>query len=492
MSKGKVIIAGAGIGSADLITVRAKNAIEEADVIIFDRLLNRDLITPYEGKKELYYAGKSAADHYLSQDEINALMVKKAREGKTVLRLKGGDPYVFGRGGEEAEYLVAHDIDFEVIPGVTAGVVSLMYAGIPATHRDVVTSITFATGHRKKGVIGNFQEYGKLEGNLVFYMGLNNLSKITAELMEGGMDPEKPAAVIMNGAYPSQRVFVSKVGTIAEEIKKENFGSPSLIVIGDGVPFRESLNFYEKLPLFGKKIVVTRARTQASKLVKKLEDLGADVTQAPTIEIRRTDPTPLRKALEDWNYTHVVFHSVNGTKIFFDEFMKHRDVRDLAGVKCCAVGESTARMLRKRGIEPDIVPDRFVGEELVEAIGNDDVKDRRILLPHSMSTRKKLLDDYKKIGKLTPIPVYESVMPEELAELPEDPDYVLFMSSTTVSNFVKAYGIEVLKRAKTVSIGPITSGTLKETGVEPDLESEKSTIDSLVECVKEDVAHENA
>lgn len=485
--KGIVKIAGAGIGSADMITVRAMNALEEADVIIYDRLLNEDLILPYLDKKETYYAGKAASNHYLPQDEINALMVQKAKEGKTVLRLKGGDPYIFGRGGEEAEYCVEHGVDFEVIPGVTSGVVSLMFAGIPATHRDVSTSVTFITGHRKRGCVGNFHEYAKLNGTLVFYMGLKNLPIITGDLLEGGMDPHRPCAVIMNGAYPYQRVFTSTVGKVAEEIKKENFGSPSLIVVGDVVTYRNTLNFYESRPLFGKTVVVTRARTQASKLVKLLEREGAHTVQAPTLEIQPMNEGALEEAVKDFDASHLVLHSINGAEFFFKAFLKHRDLRDLYGVKLCCVGSATAKYLEKLGLRPDVVPDRFVGEELAEAIVKEGTPIKSIFLPRSAKTRTSLLEEYRALGELKDLPVYDSVMPEELAELPENPDYILFMSSTTVENFLKAYGRETLLKAKVISIGPVTTKTLKDWNIPVYGETKKATVEAMVEFLKEDV-----
>lgn len=284
MNKGIVKIVGAGIGPADLITCRAKKALDTADVIIYDRLLNPSLLSPYLDTKELHYVGKAASNHHLSQDKINELIIEKAKKGNIVVRLKGGDPYIFGRGGEEAEFCVENGIPFEIIPGVTSGVVSLMYAGIPATHRDAATSISFITGHRKKGVAGDFKKYANLDGTLVFYMGLNNLSLIVNDLLEGGMSPSKPAAVIMNGAYPNQRVFTSTLDEIVEGIDGLGFQSPSLIVVGDVIRYRDILNFYEKKSLFGKNIVVTRARKQASKLVESLLSLGANVIEAPTID----------------------------------------------------------------------------------------------------------------------------------------------------------------------------------------------------------------
>lgn len=484
---GKVIIVGAGIGSKDLITVKAKNVLEDAEVIIYDRLLNNSIISELGEYKELYYVGKKAADHFLTQDEINELMVQKAKEGKKVVRLKGGDPYVFGRGGEEVEFLIENGLDFEVVPGVTSGVVSLMYAGIPATHRDACTSVSFITGHRKTGVIGDFHEYAKLNGTLVFYMGLNNLKKITDDLLEGGMDGNKPAAVIMNGAYPNQRVFTSTVEKIAEEIKPLNFGSPSLIVIGEVVNYRDKLNFFETKELFGKTIVNTRALSQNSKLSKILLDLGANVIEAPTIEIHQVNKDLLIDKIKSLDYTHIVFNSVNAAEIFINEYLKIRDIRDLFNIKICVIGEKTREVFEKYGIRPEVMPNTYVGEELIDSIKPFVDKDSKVFLPHSSITRKVLLEELDKIVDLDQLVVYENTLPKEKVDLPNAIDYVLFTSSSTVSNFISMYGSEVLKKSKVISIGPITTQKLLDEGIPIYRESEKATIDSMVDTIKEDV-----
>lgn len=496
MKKGIVKITGAGIGPKDMLTIKAKKALDAADVIVYDRLLNSDIIKGYEGKKEMYYAGKTAGDHFLTQDQINDLIVEKAKEGKNVVRLKGGDPYIFGRGGEEALYLLENGLDFEVIPGVTSGVLSLMYAGIPATFRDVATSISFITGHRSQGTENNFSDYAKLDGTLVFYMGLKNLKDLSADLIEAGMDKDRPAAVIMHGGYPDQKIQVSTVENIYADIQGKDFGSPSLIVIGEVIRLRDQLNFYENLDLFSKKILVIRARTQASSLSEKLTDLGAEVIEAPCIEIKERVDENFTQALEGFKekrYSHLVIHSVNGGEIFFKNFLKDHDIRDLAGVKICSIGKMTSKLIKSYGLKPDIEPDTYIGEELLDAIKRDlkNCGDKpRFFLPHSNLTREKLLQGYRDLGTLDSFVVYENTLPEEKVEF-DKVDYILFTSSSTVENFIDLYGKEATMDAKIVSIGDITSKTIEKFGLRLYGQSKEATIDSLIEFLREDSKNEN-
>lgn len=489
MTEGFVKIVGAGIGSEDLITIKGKEALENADVIIYDQLLNYNLIKPYEGKKELYFAGKIAGKHFLKQEETNALLVKKAKEGKKVVRLKGGDPYIFGRGGEEADVLYENNIPFEIIPGVTAGVVSLMYAGIPATYRNISTSISFITGQRKKGVIGNFKNYAKLDGTLVFYMGLNNIEKITSDLLEGGIEPEKPACIISNGAYPHQKIFISTVGKIAEEIKNVELKSPNLIVIGDVINFRENLNFYEKKELFGKKIAITRATSQSSTLKKKLGNLGCETFEIPCIKIEENiedDFLEMLKNFENYNFTHLVFHSTNSVEIFFKYFLKYHDLRDLGKIKIATVGKMTTKVLNKYHLNSDLCPENFYGKNLVELIKNDDVKNKKILLPHSKKTDEKLLNSYSEIGELFEYKIYDSVLPEKIENFPKNLDYIMFTSSSTVDNFMKMYSLELEKNTKLVAIGKMTENSIKNYSFHNYFVSKDATIDSMIDFIKED------
>lgn len=494
MKKGIVKITGAGIGPSDMLTIRAKKALDAADVIVYDRLLNEDIIKPYLDKKEMYFAGKTAGNHYLTQDEINDLICKKAKEGKTVVRLKGGDPYIFGRGGEEAEYLLKNNIAFEVIPGITSGVLSLMYSGIPATFRDIATSVSFITGHRSQGSEEKFSQYGKLEGTLVFYMGLNNIETVTKELIEGGMDKNRPAAVIMHGGYPDQKTLVSTVENISEEIKDKNFGSPSLIVVGEVIKLRDKLNFYEKLPLFSKRILVTRSMSQASTLVENLRNLGAEVVEAPCIEINEKFNNNFIEALKSFkekNYTHLVFHSVNAAEIFFKNFLLYNDIRALYRTKICSIGKKTSEIIKAYGLVPDIEAKEFVGEALVEEIKEDKSENKRILLPHSNLTREDLLKKYKELGSLDDFIVYENKIPKKTEELSEV-DYILFTSSSTVENFKKLYGNEFLDKAKVISIGKITTKTIIDNGIKLYGQAKEATIASMIEFLEEDTKNENA
>lgn len=494
MNRGIVKITGAGIGPKDMLTVKAQKALDDADVIIYDKLLNEDILKPYYGKKELYYAGKTAGKHSLPQEKINNLILEKAGEGKKVVRLKGGDPYIFGRGGEEAAYLSERGVDFEVIPGITAGVLALMYSGIPATFRDVASSVSFITGHRSREKESDFSRYAKLDGTLVFYMGLTNLDRLTADLIAGGMDKDRPAAVIMHGGYPDQKIHISTVESIFKDIQGKDFDSPSLIVIGDVIKLRDRLNFYEKLPLFSKKVLVTRASSQASALCEMLENLGAQVIEAPCIAIKELESADFIAALEGFKkkkYTHLVIHSVNGGEIFFKKFLETYDVRDLAGVKICSIGKMTGELIKSYGLKPDIEAVKFVGEALLDAVKADPSKEKKIFLPHSNLTRPELLQAYKDAGELYSFVVYENTLPEKKADF-KDADYALFTASSTVENFITLYGKDALKKTKVISIGDITSKTIKEHGLNLYGQAEEASIDSLIKFLMEDTKNENA
>lgn len=482
----KVILAGAGIGNKKNITLAAHEALEKADVIIYDRLLNQEIIQPYLGKKETYYVGKAASNHTLTQEQINELIVKRAHEGKKVVRLKGGDPYIFGRGSEEALFLKENGLDFEVLPGVTSGVVCLNTAGIPATHRNLSTSISFITGHHSKGSESNFHQYAKLEGTLVFYMGLNNLEMITRDLIEGGMDPNKSIAVIMNGAGNNQKTFVSTVSKVVEEIQGKGFGSPSLIVIGDTIDLRKDLNHFENRPLFGKSIAITRPLHQSSKLAEKLEDQGALVYKIPTISIEPIQLDQLEKDLEEFDYTHLLFTSANSVSIFFQTFLKKHDIRDLGLVKIAAIGKKTKQMIEKYHLKVDIFPDTYVGEAFVEAVEKSIDGSAKLYFPHSNISRKKIIEGLDKLGDLRELSIYQTVKPKEIMELPENLDAILFTSSSTVKNFVEIYGKDPLEKIRLYSIGSITSETIKDLGLSLYKESKEATIDSLVEALKEE------
>lgn len=481
----KVILAGAGIGSRDNLTIAVDKALKEAHVIIYDRLLNQDIIAPYLGKKEMYYVGKAASDHTLSQDEINDLIVKRAKEGKKVVRLKGGDPYIFGRGSEEALFLKDNGLDFEVLPGVTSGVVCLNTAGIPATHRNLATSVSFITGHRSQGTESTFHQYAKLDGTLVFYMGLNNLDLISKELIEGGMDPKKPIAVIMRGGTNNQRTFTSTLDSIVEEIEGKGFGSPALIVVGETVGLRKDLNYFEEKPLFGKEIAITRPPHQASKLKKLLETKGAYVHSLPTISIEPINREALEEAIENFDYSHLLFTSANSVAIFFKVFLAKHDIRDLGQAKIVVIGQKTKQMVEKHHLKVDHFPKTFVGEDFIKAVESTIDGPAKLLFPHSNISRKTILEGLGALGDLTEIPVYETKAPNEPVDLPENLDALVFTSSSTVKNFVDLYGKEALENKKIFSIGKITSNTITELGLEVYQESKEATIESLVDALEE-------
>lgn len=488
---GKVIIAGAGIGSAKNLTLAVKEALDEAEVIIYDRLLNPEIIEDYQGKKELLYVGKKAGNHSLEQEEINRLMVERARAGKKVVRLKGGDPYVFGRGGEEVLYLREQGLDFEVLPGLSAGTVCLNTAGFPATHRDLATSVSFITGHRKKGVVGTFHQYAKLEGTLVFYMGLNSLEKIVRDLIAGGMSPQRPIGIIQNGAYNSQKTLFSTLEKILDEPKLEEMSSPALIVVGEVINLRNEMDYFTRRPLFGVSIGLTRALKQAGTVRARLDELGAVTHLLPTIELSPSGDEELNAAVQE-DYSHLVLTSVNAVERFFSAYLARRDIRDLAGTTIAVVGRKTAKAVEKYHLKADICPEVYQGEALIEAIRPSVDKGSKILFPHSAKTRPELISALAELGDLREFAVYENHVPTELKPLPDDLEYMLFTSSSTVENFVKIYGTTALKNSKIISIGEICSRSIKKLGLELYAQSPEATIDSLIETIKEDVYAQNA
>lgn len=481
----KVIIAGAGIGDKDNLTIKVKNALDSCDIIIYDRLLNDDIISQYSDSKELYYVGKAASDHTLTQDQINSLMVEKAKEGKKIVRLKGGDPYVFGRGGEEALYLLENGIDFEVMPGLTSGIVCLNTAGIPATHRNLTTSITFITAHRAKNEEISFEKYAALDGTLVFYMGLNNLDKITYDLMAGGMEKDKKIAVIMNGAMPSQKVLVSTLENVKEDIKDKGFASPALIVVSDNINYRDMLNYFEKRPLFGKKILVTRAKHQIDSISSRLENLGAQVIKAPTIDITPTNIDKLEEDFDNFDYDYLIFTSVNSVKIFFENFVKNHDIRQLHKTKIATIGEKTRKEVEKYHLKVELSPEKYIGEQLVKILQENLKKTDKVYFPHSNLSREKIISSISEISNLKELAIYKTTPTSQIIDIPQDIVAVVFTSSSTVDNFVSIYGKDKIKNTKIFSIGDITSDSIKKHNLKVYKQSKKATIDSLIDAVLE-------
>ncbi len=500
--KGKVYLVGAGPGDYKLLTIKGLECIKKADVIVYDRLANENYLKEAKSDCEFIYVGKASSDHTVPQDDINRIIADKAKEGKIVTRLKGGDPYVFGRGGEEGELLYEEEIDFEVVPGITSAIGGLCYAGIPITHRDFASSFHVVTGHLrdddKENEEINWNALASMRGTLVFLMGVANIEKISANLIKEGKDKNTPVALISWATRPNQRVVEANLGNVYEVALKEKVKPPTLIVVGDVVKLRDKLNFFENKPLFNKSILVTRARTQSSSLVEKINDLGGNPIEIPTIKIEKIENnTELEHKINNIkDYSYLILSSKNGVEIFFDKLEEmNLDSRVLYNTKVCAIGEATAREIKKRGIIADIVPAKFVGEELFEKLKYILNPDDKVLIPRAANARDYLVDKISEICEIKEVYTYNTAIDnskkEEILNIIENRkiDYITFASSSTVTNFIEIVGednLYKLSNAKVISIGPITSNTMKNNNINIYKESEAATIDSMVEAIIKD------
>ncbi|MBW1815657.1 MAG: uroporphyrinogen-III C-methyltransferase [Deltaproteobacteria bacterium] len=501
-AKGKVYLVGAGPGDPGLLTLKGKACISRADVLVYDYLANPALLGFAKAKAELIYVGKKAGVHTLSQDEINSLIVKKALAGGTVVRLKGGDPFIFGRGGEEAQELAAAGIDFEFVPGVTSAIAVPAYAGIPLTHRDHTATVAFITGHedpRKDTSNIAWDKISTAAGTLVFLMGVGNLAKIAERLVANGRPPDTPVAVIRRGTEPAQRTIVGTLGTIARIAEEAQVTPPAIIVVGQVVRLRETLNWFEKRPLFGKRIVVTRAREQASGFMKDLAMLGAECIEFPTIRVVPPDSwEPLDTAIGSLpQYRWVLFTSVNGVKSFLMRLEAlGKDVRELKGCRIGAIGPKTAEIWKDMGIRPDLMPDEYRAEAVIEAFRRHGVEGARILLPRALEAREILPESLREMGALVDVvPAYRTVLPdshtERVGEMLKNRSIhmVTFTSSSTVRNFVKMFEgrdfrINPGEKGPTVAcIGPVTAKTAEEHGFRVDVMPDAYTIEALTESI---------
>ena len=498
--KAKVYLVGAGPGDPGLITVKGKKCVQTADVIIYDYLASPALLKYARKSAELIYVGKKGGEHTLSQDQINDLIVEKAKTGVTVTRLKGGDPFIFGRGGEEAEVLFKAGLPFEIVPGVTSAIAAPAYAGIPLTHRKLTSTLAFVTGHEdptKEETSINWQALATGIGTLVFFMGVKNLPQITRQLMDQGKSPDTPVALVRWGTTPSQVTVSGTLETIVEKVRTAGLKAPALIVVGDVVNLRSTLKWFEKRPLLGKRIIVTRARQQASDLVSRLSDLGAECLEYPTIKIvPPKDPEPLQEAVKNLPaYDWIVFTSVNGVSHFFEQlFAAGKDVRALSQMQTAAIGPATAEQLRKYGLNSDIVPETYRAESVVDAFKEMNVKGKKILLPRAREARPILPVELTKMGaEVDEIPAYETLIAAENADdltrqLEEKRvDLVTFTSSSTVKNFKALLPADQFKKLMQgviiASIGPITTETAKELDFDVHISAESFTIPGLVEAI---------
>ena len=479
-----VYLVGAGPGDAGLLTLRACELLQSADVVIYDRLADDAILNFCAGAKKIY-VGKAAGKHTLKQAEINQLLVDEARQNKVVVRLKGGDPFVFGRGGEEALYLRENDLPFEIVPGVTSAVAVPAYAGIPVTHRGIATSFAVVTGHEdptKPESTINWAKLSTAVDTLIFLMGVANLPQIVAKLIEHGRPPETPAALIRWGTKPAQEVFT----TTLAEVPNAKILPPAIFVVGEVVNLRDKLKWFETRPLFGKKILVTRARAQASKLSSTLQDLGAEVVECPTIRIAPPSDNfrlidEAIKNLRGFDWT--ILTSANGVEKFFERLKLHGlDARALN--KVAAIGSATAEKLSSFGIIADVVPKNFIAESLADSL-KEFVGGKKVLLARAEVARDVLPEMLKTFGaEVTIAPVYQTLA-ESPAQIDFDSiDLITFTSSSTVENFVAAYGVEPLKKIPSAAIGTITAQKLVSFDITVAIVAKEFTINGLVDAIK--------
>jgi uroporphyrinogen III methyltransferase / synthase len=496
---GVVYLVGAGPGDPGLMTTRSLELIASAEAIFYDRLIPPGALDGARGDAELVYVGKQPGIPSVPQEEIGERLIEAAGAGKSVVRLKGGDPFVFGRGGEEGEALREAGIEFEVVPGVTAGVAATAYAGIPVTHRDDASAVAFVTGHEdpeKEESALDWEALARFPGTLVFYMGVKRLGRNAASLIAAGRDPEEPTAAIERGTWPGQRTVSATLGTIAEAVEREAVKAPALIVVGEVAKRREQLAWLERRPLHGRRVVVTRARAQASGLAATLRGLGAEVVELPAIRIepRIESDDAKRAAAAVGAYDLICLTSPNGVRLLFEAMeAAGLDARALAGVTVAAIGPGTARALAERGVLADVVPERFVAEGLIEALEDEEVAGARVLVARAAEARDVLPDALRERGaELDVVALYETVREqpgEEEIEAAQGADYLTFTSSSTVTNLAEALGNRFPDGARIVSIGPITSETVRAAGLQVDVEAERHDVDGLLEALLDDVRH---
>ncbi len=507
--RGFVSLVGAGPGDPGLITVAGAARIAEAEVIVYDRLANAELLAHARPGAELIYAGKLPDRHTLTQDEINAVLVEKGIAGKRVVRLKGGDPFVFGRGGEEAEALIAAGIPFEVIPGVTSAIAAPAYAGIPVTHRNVASSFAVITGHEdpaKDDTSINWAHLATGVDTLVFLMGVGRLTEITRRLIENGRAPTTPVGVIEWGTHPRQHTVTGTLATIADDVAAAGIGSPAVTVVGDVVSLREHLRWFDNRPLAGKRVLVTRTRHQASDLSRLLVERGAEPVELPSIEVTPTaDPAEVARALETLRtsgYGWAIFTSANAVDVFFARLRDAGlDARAFGHTQIAAIGSGTADALDRYGLRADLVPERYIAEGVLEALAARPIRGVRFLLPRAQGARETLVDGLVARGAVVDeLKLYVAAIPERpdaegLRRLRAgEIDIATFASSSSVRNLVAMLGGDPapLRSVTIAAIGPITAETVRESGLEVSIEPRQHTIDALVQAIADAFAAESA
>lgn len=499
--QGKVYLVGAGPGDPGLLTVRGKECLEQADVVVYDYLSNPALLRFARSDVELVYAGKQASKHTLTQDEINACLVKHGKAGKIVTRLKGGDPFVFGRGSEEAEELRKAGIPFEVVPGISSSIAAPAYAGIPVTHRSMATAFMVITGHEdptKTETQVDWKNVAEFFGTRIILMGVERIEVIAGELMKHGVPGKMPVAMVRWGTTGHQQTITGTLKTIAGVVKKSGFTAPAVTIIGEVVKLRETLDWFEQRPLFGKRIVVTRSRDQASELVRSLTELGAEVLEIPTIKITPPkNPAPLAEAVKAMGeYDWVLFTSPNGVDAFFKAFFAtHQDLREICGVKIGAVGRTTAQKVLDFHLEVDFVPKEFTTEGLLKEFRAEvDCENLRFLLPRADLADAKFARGLEELGGIVDdleayatVPETEDPTGHRARLLAEGADLVTFTSSSTVTNFCNLVDVPALRekfpQLKFASIGPVTTKSAIERGLSVQVEADVHTVQGLVDVI---------
>jgi uroporphyrinogen III methyltransferase/synthase len=493
-NKGICILAGAGPGDIGLVTLRAREAVEQADVVVYDYLCNPEILKWVPAGAEIVFAGKKSGQHTLSQEEINQFLVKKTKEGKRVVRLKGGDPFVFGRGGEEAETLAAAGLPFEIVPGISSAIAVPAYAGIPLTHRDFASAFTVFTGHEDPAKQETVIDYKALiagKGTLVMLMGMERLASVVPELLENGAVPSLPVALIRWGTTGRQQTLIGELGSIVKAAV--GFEPPAIAVFGRVVKLRDKLSWFERRPLFGRRIVVTRTRKQASELSAKLRILGADVYELPTIRVEPPDNLmDFGELVRDvFQYDWVIFTSVNGVDAFFDMFYRlYDDARSVGNVKIAAIGPATAQRIKSFHLSVDLQPKEFIAEAIVDGLLElGSVENLKFLVVRALGSREVLPKRLAELGGIVDEATAYKTVPETndtsgaLERFQsEGADLVTFTSSSTVENFL-ALKLPWPAQMKTASIGPITSETMRKNGLPVDVEAARYDVDGLVSAV---------
>lgn len=499
--KGKVYLVGAGPGDIGLLTIKGLKCLQKAEVVIYDFHLNAQILNYINHDAEFIYAGKRGGHHEIEQEDINKILIQKAKEGKIICRLKGGDPFIFGRGGEEAEVLAKEGIDFEVVPGVSSSIAAPAYAGIPLTHRSYSSSFAVVPGYEDPAKKESSIQWDKLTtgvGTIVFLMAVKNIEFICQKLIENGRPPDTPAAVIRWGTRADQKTITGTLKTIPEIIKEKEIKPPAVIVVGEVVKLRENLNWYEKKPLFGQRILITRKYTEE---LNELEELGAEIIEFPTIEIVPPENyDELDKCIEKINtYNWLIFTSKNGVQFFFKRFFdKDNDIRDLKGLKICAIGKKTAQCIKKYGLKVDTIPDKFNAEGLIKTFQTQfnnakditPLKGLRFLLPRAEVAREILPEKIKELGGEIDIPVtYRTIKPhshgKRLRRFLKEGKITLatFTSASTFNNFLDIIGSDaqdLLKDVTIAVIGQITAKAVEEAGFKVSIIPEESTIEAMV------------